>query len=129
MTDQSRSGLNGRGADGVLAWIERSGNKLPDPVFIFLWCILAVIAISVVAALFGVSAAHPTQVDGAGVAIQVNAESLLSASNIQRLLVDMPGTFTGFHPLGYVLVPFFDARPGFLHHFSCSIFWHRFQAY
>ena len=104
MTDQSRNGLNGRGAEGVLAWIERSGNKLPDPVFIFLWCILAVIAISVVAALFGVSAAHPTQVDAAGVAIQVNAESLLSASNIQRLLVDMPGTFTGFHPLGYVLV-------------------------
>jgi aminobenzoyl-glutamate transport protein len=104
MIDHSQSELSARGAGGVLAWIERSGNKLPDPVFIFLWCILVVIAISVVAALFGVSAAHPTQVDAAGVAIQVNAESLLSGANIQRLLVDMPGTFTGFHPLGYVLV-------------------------
>ena len=24
---------------GVLAWIERSGNRLPDPVFIFVWCL------------------------------------------------------------------------------------------
>lgn len=89
---------------GILAWIERSGNKLPDPVFIFLYCIAAVIVISVIAALTGVSAAHPTQVDAAGNAVMVNAESLLSAANIQRLLVDMPATFTGFHPLGYVLV-------------------------
>ena len=89
---------------GILAWIERSGNKLPDPVFIFLYCIVAVIALSVVAALFGVSAIHPTQVDAAGNALIISAESLLSAENIQRLLVDMPETFTGFHPLGYVLV-------------------------
>ena len=34
----------------------------------------------------------------------IHAESLLSASNIQRLLVDMPSTFTDFHPLGYVLI-------------------------
>ena len=31
---------------GILAWIEKSGNKLPDPVFIFLYCIAVVIAIS-----------------------------------------------------------------------------------
>lgn len=89
---------------GFLAWIEKSGNKLPDPVFIFLWCIGAVMAISVIATLFGVSALHPTQVDASGNALVVHAESLLSAANIQRLLVEMPGTFTGFHPLGYVLV-------------------------
>ena len=89
---------------GILAWIEKSGNKLPDPVFIFLYCIAVVIAISVAAAVFGVSAAHPTQIDAAGNAIMISAESLLSAGNIQRLLVDMPETFTSFHPLGYVLV-------------------------
>lgn len=89
---------------GFLSWIERSGNKLPDPVFIFFWCIAVVIAISVVSSLFGVSAPHPTQVDAAGNAVIVSAESLLSAANIQRLLVQMPATFTGFHPLGYVLV-------------------------
>ena len=89
---------------GVLAWIERSGNRLPDPVFIFLYCIAGVVAISVIAALAGVSALHPTQVDAAGNALVVGAESLLSAANVQRLLVEMPATFAGFHPLGYVLV-------------------------
>jgi len=102
MTEFSQS--QATAGKGVLAWIERSGNRLPDPVFIFLWCIAAVIAISVVAAFTGVSALHPTQVDASGNPIVVSAESLLSAANIQRLLVEMPGTFTGFYPLGYVLV-------------------------
>ena len=102
MTDTIQTQANE--TKGILAWIERSGNKLPDPVFIFLWCIGAVMLISVIAVFFGVSALHPTQVDAAGNALVVNAESLLSAANIQRLLVEMPATFTGFHPLGYVLV-------------------------
>lgn len=102
MTNSSES--NSQELKGFLAWIERSGNKLPDPVFIFIYCIVGVVFISVVATLLGVSAAHPTQLDAAGNAIMVSAESLLSAANIQRLLVEMPATFTGFHPLGYVLV-------------------------
>lgn len=102
MTDISQSQVSK--IKGILAWIERAGNRLPDPVFIFLYCILAVIASSVVAAMAGVSALHPTQVDVAGNAVVVSAESLLSTDNIRRLLVEMPATFTGFHPLGYVLV-------------------------
>jgi len=89
---------------GVLAWIERTGNRLPDPVFIFLWCILAVVVISVIAALAGVSANHPTQLDATGNPVIIEAQSLLSADNIQRLLVEMPATFAGFYPLGFVLV-------------------------
>lgn len=102
---------------GLLGWIERSGNKLPDPVFIFVYCILAIVAISVICALAGLTALHPTQVDTAGNAVVIYAESLLSGDNIQRLLVDMPATFTGFHPLGYVLVVMLGAgvaeRSGF----------------
>ena len=90
--------------NSVLDWIERSGNKLPDPVFIFVWCIFTVIVISVIASFFGYSAFHPTLLDETGNKMIIHAESLLSASNIQRLLVDMPSTFTDFHPLGYVLV-------------------------
>ncbi len=90
---------------GVLGWIERTGNKLPDPVFIFFYLIAGLIAISVIAAMLGTSAVHPTQVDEAtGAAVVINAESLLSADNIRRLWVEMPATFTHFHPLGYVLV-------------------------
>jgi aminobenzoyl-glutamate transport protein len=96
--------INPQANTGALAWIERTGNKLPDPVFIFLWLILVVVLISVVAALAGTSAQHPTQLDGSGRPLIITATSLLSAENIRRLLVEMPTTFTHFHPLGYVLV-------------------------
>jgi len=89
---------------GILGWIEHTGNRLPDPVFIFLWLILVIVAVSVIASLAGVSAVHPTQVLEDGSPLIISAASLLSAENIQRLLVQMPTTFTHFHPLGYVLV-------------------------
>jgi aminobenzoyl-glutamate transport protein len=94
-----------QGMGGFLGWIERSGNKLPDPVFLFFWLILGLVAISVLAAMTGVSAAHPTKIDPAtGTNQIISATSLLSAENIAKLWVDMPKTFTHFHPLGYVLV-------------------------
>ena len=89
---------------GVLAWIERTGNALPDPVFIFLWLIAFLVAISVGLAAIGLSAPHPTQVDANGDPMIISAASLLSADNIQKLWVEMPTTFTYFPPLGYVLV-------------------------
>lgn len=88
----------------ILGSIERGGNRLPDPVVIFLYGIVAMILISLVAAATGTFALHPTQVDAAGNALVIQAQSLLSADNLRRLLVEMPKTFTGFHPLGYVLV-------------------------
>ncbi|WP_411817972.1 AbgT family transporter [Hyphococcus sp. DH-69] len=90
---------------GFLGWVERTGNRLPDPVFIFFYLIIVLVAISIVAALAGLSAPHPTQtVAGTDDPYIIEAVSLLSAENIQRLWVDMPKTFTHFHPLGYVLV-------------------------
>jgi len=89
---------------GILARIERAGNRLPDPAFIFIWLMLVVIAISVLASFFGVQAVHPTQQMDDGSPLIIEAASLLSAENIQRLLVEMPTTFTHFHPMGYVLV-------------------------
>ncbi|MFZ5720822.1 MAG: AbgT family transporter [Pseudomonadota bacterium] len=90
---------------GVLGWIERTGNRLPDPVFIFVYLIGALIVVSVAAAVLGWSALHPTQTDPeTGAQVVITAESLVSADNIRRLWVEMPQTFTHFHPLGYVLV-------------------------
>ncbi|MCG8441360.1 MAG: AbgT family transporter, partial [Caulobacterales bacterium] len=89
---------------GVLGWIERTGNRLPDPVFLFVYLIVGVIIISVAATLSGLAAVHPTQTDADGAPTVVRAISLLSADNIARLWVEMPATFTHFHPLGYVLV-------------------------
>ena len=90
---------------GFLGFVERVGNRLPDPVFIFVFLIGILIVISVICSWAGVSAAHPTKLleDGSGPLI-MNAKSLLSAENIQKIWVEMPKTFTHFHPLGYVLV-------------------------
>lgn len=91
-------------AKGFLAWVERSGNKLPDPVFLFFYLILVLIVISVICAVLGLTADHPTQTNADGSPVIIKSVSLLSPENIQRLWVEMPKTFTHFHPLGYVLV-------------------------
>ena len=89
---------------GFLGFVERTGNALPDPVFIFFYLIIFFILVSVACSLLGVSAEHPTQVLENGQPVVVEAQSILSANNIQRLWTEMPATFTHFHPLGYVLV-------------------------
>ncbi len=106
------------GMTGFLGWIERSGNKLPDPVFLFFYLIFALVVVSIISELAGVSALHPTSLDeGTGAPLKIEAVSLLAAENIQRLWVEMPKTFTHFHPLGYVLVVMLGAgvaeRSGF----------------
>ncbi len=101
----SISGSVRSGNSRFLSWIERTGNKLPDPVFLFLYLVGGLVLFSVVAAALGWSAVHPTEIDpDTGANKVIAATSLLSADNIRKLWVEMPKTFTGFHPLGYVLV-------------------------
>lgn len=100
MSEQAADKSQGR----VLAWVERTGNRLPDPVIIFFYLILALIGVSILTDLLNVSAQHPTQLDAMGNPVVEQAVSLLAAENIQRLWTQMPQTFTHFHPLGYVLV-------------------------
>lgn len=78
--------------------IERAGNALPDPVFIFLFLIVLLVIASVVAAGAGWSAVNPSSGE------VMAAKSLLSEENLTRLLVDMPQTLVSFPPLGLVLV-------------------------
>jgi aminobenzoyl-glutamate transport protein len=97
MTDIAQSPEPAR-SKGILGAIERFGNKLPDPVFIFVWLIGIVMLISVVGALAGWSAINP--VTGKTIV----AQSLFSSENLNKLIVDMPKTLTSFAPLGYVLI-------------------------
>lgn len=82
----------------LLDRIERVGDALPDPVFIFIGCIALLILGSVIASGLGWSAVNP--VTGK----HLHTESLLSQENLAKLLVDMPETMTKFPPLGLVLV-------------------------
>jgi aminobenzoyl-glutamate transport protein len=78
--------------------VERIGNKLPNPVMMFIWLAFIVVVASVLASWAGLSATNPAT--GA----LVEAKSLLSAENLQKFFVDMPKTLTNFPPLGTVLV-------------------------
>ena len=62
-------------ASRALNAVERIGNKLPDPVFLFLWLILGLIVLSMVGAGLGWSAINPVTGE------QLTAESLISPAN------------------------------------------------
>lgn len=83
-----------------LDFVERVGNKLPDPVTLFVILMALVVVISWIMAKLGVSVIHPDP----NRAEEIRAVSLLTKENIQRFLREMPTTFTNFPPLGLVLV-------------------------
>ncbi|MGX7952543.1 AbgT family transporter [Tsuneonella sp. HG249] len=78
--------------------VEQLGNKLPDPVAIFVLMIGLLVAVSVSGAAVGWSSIHP--VTGETLAVK----SLLSQDLVRQFLSEMPRTYTGFAPLGLVLV-------------------------
>lgn len=84
--------------NSILNMVEKAGNRLPDPVTIFLILIGIVVAASVFAAGASLEATHP--VTGQTIA----AQSLLAGENIRHLLTDITSIFVNFPPLGLVLV-------------------------
>ena len=96
---------------GFLATIERLGNKLPDPIMIFVWLILFLMILSQIGAWFRWSASLPYSGKEApqwgelkdGV-LTFRATSLFNEENMGRLLTEMPKTLSSFAPLGLVLV-------------------------
>ncbi len=87
----------------VLNGIERIGNRLPDPVFLFLWLIGGLVVLSLVGSGLGWSALNP--VTGETLA----AKSLLAPENLERLIIGMPSTLTDFPPLGIVITIIYGA--------------------
>jgi aminobenzoyl-glutamate transport protein len=83
---------------GILGWIERVGNKLPDPALLFAFAMILAWIVS--AALDGLT----FEVPSASGPQQREIVSQLSGTSMARFLADMVKTFTGFHPLGVVLV-------------------------
>lgn len=90
-------------ANRLLNGIERVGNRLPDPVFLFLWLIGGLVVLSLVGAGLGWSAVNPVTGD------TLAAQSLLSPENLERLIIGMPSTLTDFPPLGIVVTIIYGA--------------------
>lgn len=78
--------------------LERAGNALPHPVTLFAIFAAMVLVASWIAARFGVSAIHPR--DGTAIA----AINLLDREGLRRMFTEAVRNFTGFAPLGTVLV-------------------------
>jgi aminobenzoyl-glutamate transport protein len=78
--------------------VERGGNALPHPATLFAIMALSVIVISAIAAHFDLTVVHP------GTGKPVQPVSLLSLSGLHRIMTEMVTNFTGFAPLGTVLV-------------------------
>ncbi|ALP40586.1 AbgT family transporter [Aeromonas schubertii] len=78
--------------------IERAGNKLPDPAMLFLYALALVWVASAILSQFHFDLVNPRT----GEAVVVN--NLLTGSALADFLANMVTTFTGFAPLGIVLV-------------------------
>lgn len=76
---------------GILARIERTGNQLPDPVFIFVWLIAALVVVSVIDFLLSLSAVNPATNE------QVHALSLLSGESLCRAAFAVAVSHRGGH--------------------------------
>ncbi|HET6243297.1 MAG: AbgT family transporter [Bacteroidetes bacterium] len=78
--------------------IEKAGNKLPDPAILFLILMLLVWFLSAIMAPIAFSEIDPRT----GVSVRII--NLLTGPSLANFLANMVGTFTGFAPLGIVLV-------------------------
>jgi aminobenzoyl-glutamate transport protein len=83
---------------GLLATIERWGNKLPDPAALFVVALFITWIVSALLAPVAFDVVDPRT--GAPLVVK----SLLEKGALVTSLVGMVKTFTGFHPLGVVLV-------------------------
>ena len=90
--------------------VERIGNKLPDPVTIFVILWFVVLVLSYIVSKSGVTAVHPGQIDEAtGKNLVVTGVNLLSKEQLQLFLGNVVTNFTSFAPLGLVLVTMLGA--------------------
>ncbi len=84
--------------DRMLDSIERAGNKLPDPITLFLYLAIIVVLISWLCSALHVSVVNPANGEA------VTPVNLFSIWGIQYLWSNVITNFSGFAPLGMVLV-------------------------
>lgn len=98
LTGKGNEPKESRLISGFLNAIEKAGNRLPEPAMIFLYFLLAVMGLSAVLSMVEFDIINPVTQQ----TVQIN--NLLSAQALTNTLATMVTTFTGFAPLGIVLV-------------------------
>lgn len=90
----------------LLTTLEWLGNALPHPVVLFVILIAVILIGSAVGSYFGLSVADPRPEGAAGRAPDgiIHVVNLLDADGIRKILSHVVSNFTGFTPLGTVLV-------------------------
>lgn len=83
---------------GFFGFVERAGNALPHPALLFGLFALMTLIISAIGHFFDWHGIHPAT----GETVQV--VNLLSREGIHRILLEMVDNYTGFAPLGIVMV-------------------------
>ena len=84
--------------DRFLSAIERVGNKLPDPITLFIILAAAVVVLSGICGYFGVSAVHP------GTKKVITAMNLFSKEGVRMMWSNAVINFSSFAPFGMVMV-------------------------
>jgi len=82
----------------LLDFVERLGNRLPHPFTLFVIFSIAVLVVSWIAASLELSTIHPAT------GKKIAAVNLLDRQGIQNIITKAVSNFTGFAPLGTVLV-------------------------
>jgi aminobenzoyl-glutamate transport protein len=82
----------------LLQKLEQAGNRLPHPTTLFVYFTALLIPLSALLAATSVSALHPHSGES------IAARSLLSQDGLHYILLHTVSNFTGFAPLGTVLV-------------------------
>ncbi len=86
--------------DGFLNMVEQVGNKIPDPIVLFVVLTAAIIIISFIGSQAGWSAIHPK--DGS----TVKVFNLLSSEGIQYMFSNVYQNFVGFSPFAIAISVF-----------------------
>ena len=83
---------------GILDWVERVGNKIPHPFMLFFFLSVFIIFLS-----WGLNSLDVQVIDPVKNEV-VKVKNLLSSEGINFMLQNTIKNFTGFSPLGLVLV-------------------------
>ncbi len=98
VSDKPERGDSTSESTGVLGAIERIGNALPNPFWLFVILSGIVILSSWIGARIGMSATDPSSRE------TINVVNLMTAEYMQKMVTDAVENFVSFAPLGLILV-------------------------